>query len=139
MNTKRNNRGFTLIELLLVLAILGAIMAMVVPNLLSRQKYANIDTTKGSISGVEKAIEMYSIDHLGKYPTANEGLSVLMNSKDKRWRGPYLKSVPKDAWGNPLKYEFPGRKNSDGFDIFSAGPDGQHGTDDDIGNWDLDA
>ena len=141
MKHKRTSGGFTLIELLLVLAILGAIMAMVVPNLLDRQTYANVDTTRGSIAGAQKAIEMYSIDHLGQYPTSSEGFSVLMNapSQDNRWRGPYLESLPKDAWGNSLKYEFPGRKNSKKFDIVSAGPDGQHGTEDDIGNWEQDA
>lgn len=135
---KKNNDGFTLIELLLVLAILGVIMAMVVPNLLNRQNYANIDATRGSIAGVEKAIEMYSIDHMGTYPTSAQGFEVLVGSpsRDKRWRGPYLKKLPLDAWGNGLKYESPGRKNQDGFDIVSAGPDGRFGTGDDIGNWD---
>lgn len=136
----RKRSGFTLIELLLVLAILGAIMAMVVPDLLNRQTYANVDATRGSIAGAEKAVEMYSIDHLGKYPTSAEGFQVLVSrqSQDKRWRGPYLESKPKDAWGNPLTYVYPPRNNNGKFDIISAGPDGKHGTSDDIGNWETD-
>lgn len=137
----RTHSGFTLIELLLVLAILGAIMAMVVPDLLNRQTYANQDATRGSIAGAEKAVEMYSIDHLGTYPPSSDGFAILIQdqSQDKRWRGPYLATKPKDAWGNALKYEYPARKSSGKFDIISAGPDGQHGTDDDIGNWENDA
>jgi general secretion pathway protein G len=29
----------------------------------------------------------------------------------------------------------PGKHNPDTFDVWSVGPDGQDGTDDDIGNW----
>ncbi|MCC6508418.1 MAG: type II secretion system major pseudopilin GspG [Pirellulaceae bacterium] len=139
MNSKRSDRSaFTLMELLLVLAILGVIMAMVVPELLGRQKYANIDATQISVRGAEQALKMYAVDHLGSMPSTAEGFAVLVQSKgsqDKRWRGPYLERLPADAWGTELKYEFPGRHNSTGFDVTSAGPDKTFGTDDDIGNW----
>jgi general secretion pathway protein G len=29
----------------------------------------------------------------------------------------------------------PGKHNTDSFDVWSVGPDGQDGTEDDIGNW----
>ena len=130
--------AFTLIELLLVLAILGVIMSMVIPNLLGRQKYANIDATKGSIKGAEQALRMYALDHLGEFPTTSEGFSILVKSpgqNDSRWRGPYLNSIPTDAWGAPLTYQYPGRHNQEEFDISSRGPDKIAGTADDIGNW----
>lgn len=42
-----------------------------------------------------------------------------------------------DPWRTPLRYQFPGINNNveDGFDIWSAGPDGEFDTDDDINNW----
>jgi general secretion pathway protein G len=138
MKSKNDRSAFTLMELLLVLAILGVIMAMVVPELLGRQKYANIDATQISLRGAEQALKMYAVDHLGNMPSTAEGFSVLVQAKgnqDKRWRGPYLERMPADAWGTELKYEFPGRKNPTGFDISSAGPDKVFGTGDDIGNW----
>ncbi len=140
LERKKLRSAFTLMELLLVLAILGVIMAMVVPELLGRQKYANIDATRISVRGAEQALKMYAVDHLGDMPTTSEGLQILLqpkNPQDKRWRGPYLDRAPADAWGTELKYEFPGRKNKTGFDISSAGPDKVFGTDDDIGNWQL--
>lgn len=142
MSTQRRNKrtGFTLMELLLVLAILGVIMAMVVPELLGRQKYANIDATRISVRGAEQALKMYAVDHLGDMPATNDGFAVLLqpkNAQDKRWRGPYLDRAPTDAWGTQLKYEFPGRMNKSNFDVSSAGPDKVFGTDDDIGNWQL--
>lgn len=141
--TKRNQRlGFTLIEVLLVLAILGVIAAMVVPQLLGRQKKANIDATRLSITGLEQALELYAVDHSGEYPTTGEGLESLLTApnNDEKWHGPYLKeskAVPVDAWGRPIQYEYPGQHNPNGSkpDISSGGPDKAFGTADDIVNW----
>ena len=53
-----------------------------------------------------------------------------------KWEGPYLDSdLPLDPWDNPYQYVSPGIHNPDGFDIWSYGPDGINGTEDDIGNW----
>ena len=43
--------------------------------------------------------------------------------------------VPLDPWDNPYQYMSPGIHNPDGFDVWSFGPDGINGTQDDIGNW----
>ena len=78
--------------------------------------------------------------HGGSYPQGRKGLDLLIsppNAQDRRWKGPYLEREPLDAWGNPISYEFPGRKNQGGFDIVSSGPDQVTGTEDDIGNWDI--
>ena len=58
--------GFTLLEMLIVLAIILVIAAMVVPNLLGRQKKANIEATKASIAGLENALKMFSVDNQGE-------------------------------------------------------------------------
>ncbi len=52
---RKRRRGFTLLEVLLVLAILGVIAAMVVPQLLGSQKKAMIDATRSGIVGLEQA------------------------------------------------------------------------------------
>lgn len=133
----RNRSAFTLMEVLLVLAILLVIMGLVVPKLLGRQKTANEDATRISIEGLSQAIKLYSLDHDGNPPSTSDGLKVLMapGKKDSRWKGPYLEKPPQDAWGTPLQYRSPGSKNAQGYDIVSAGPDRNHGTADDIGNW----
>jgi general secretion pathway protein G len=131
-------RGFTLMEVLLVLGILGVIMAMVVPKVLGRQKYASIDATRISIGGLSQALKLYSLDHAGDFPSAADGLTVLIKKPtraDASWKGPYLEQEPKDAWGQSLVYTYPGKHNADSFDVSSAGPDHVHGTPDDIGNW----
>jgi general secretion pathway protein G len=115
-------------------------MAMVVPRVLGRQKHASIDATHVSIEGLTQALRLYSLDHRGRYPNSNESLTVLITnpgSRDTRWRGPYLDRMPQDAWGNDFLFVSPGMKNPETFDISSSGPDGIHGTADDINNWDL--
>ena len=39
----------------------------------------------------------------------------------------YLKDVPLDAWGHPLRLTCPGRRDKAGFDLSSDGPDGLPG------------
>ena len=138
-STSRSLRlGFTLMEVLLVLGILGVIMAMVVPKVLGRQKYASIDATRVSIGGLSQALKLYSLDHAGDFPSTTDGLAVLLKKPsrpDTAWKGPYLEQEPKDAWGQPLAYAFPGKHNVESFDVSSSGPDHVHGTPDDLGNW----
>jgi len=67
-----------------------------------------------------------------------EGLrALLFNPGVAGWNKPYLdnmREIKKDAWGHEYIYTVPGEHGWD-FDIISAGPDGQIGTDDDIVSW----
>lgn len=145
MKTRRTRQtakrsGFTLMEVLLVLAILGVIMAMVVPQLLGQQKRANMQAAQASIKGLEGALDFYAKDHEGLYPSTQEGVMVLIssNGNDPNWNGPYLRNtteMPLDPWKNPLQYANPGQNNQDKPDIWSWGPDKIDGTEDDISNW----
>lgn len=112
-------------------------MAMTVPNLMGRQEAANVDVTQGSIAGIEQALQIYQLDHQGKLPAGRDGLKVLIEpqTRDARWRGPYLDQVPVDAWGQEFVLMIPGKRNPQRYDIVSAGPDQIMGTDDDLGNW----
>ena len=133
--------GFTLLELLIVLGIILAIAAMVVPNLIGGQDEANIKTTKINIKGLENALKFYYTDHKSTYPETIDVLTVGEVTADGQTRQPYLEAYPMDAWGNRLLYERQNTKAPPGLDykpaIWSMGPDRKNddGAGDDINNW----
>ncbi len=133
---RRRRAGFTLVELLLVLVILAALAAVVVPKFANRGKQAKITAAVTQISNFETALDTFEVDN-GYYPTGANGLNdlVVQPSNAQEWHGPYVKEVPLDPWGNPYIYESPGKINSGSYDISSAGPDMQPGNEDDITNW----
>ena len=136
--TIRSQRsGFTLIELLLVLVILTTLAAIVTPQFAKRSGQAKVTGARTQIAELEVALDAFEID-VGRYPTNAEGLRALVEkpaSNADGWTQPYLKSVPQDPWGNDYLYRYPGQYNQDSYDLYSYGPDGKLGGDDDITNW----
>ena len=136
----RRRRGFTLIEVLMVLVILVIIMSLAVGSYSNARKTAQINAAKSQIGLFETPLETYHLD-LNAYPAANQGLEALRSppadlSDPGKWAGPYLnKDIPLDPWGHTYQYASPGKYNTDTYDVWSMGPDGIDGTDDDIGNW----
>jgi general secretion pathway protein G len=130
----------TLIEVLLVVTILLVIASAVVPRLVNRQEKANVDTTKISLKGLEQALKLYAIDHDGRYPSGGQGIDALIVCPDSKqadlWQGPYLEDLPRDAWRREFQYVYPASKSTKPFDLSSSGPDGVHGNEDDVANWD---
>lgn len=67
----------------------------------------------------------------GKYPATLQDLTL---PPSVAGAAPYLDKVPLDPWGQPYRFQAPGRHNSE-CDVWSLGPDKLDGTADDIGNW----
>lgn len=134
------NRGFSLIEIMVVVVILGILASIVVPKLMSRPDEARIVKAKQDVLALQNALELYKLDN-GFYPSTEQSLKALVekpsnNPQPTNWK-PYLKSLPKDPWGRPYVYLYPGAHGE--FDVYSLGADGQEGgtgIDADIGNWD---
>ncbi len=143
---KRARReGFTLMEVLLVLVILVVLMGFAVPSLLGSKKKADIDAAKTQIGLFRTALEKYALD-MNTFPSSEQGLDVLIvkpsdleDEEQANWAGPYItttsKEAPRDPWGHKYSYEFPSTHESEYPDIWSAGPDGKEGSEDDIVNW----
>lgn len=135
MNSRKRSGGFTLIEVMLVVLIIGILAAVVVPRLVHRADEAKISRAKADLRILSTQLDTYYMD-TGEYPTTEQGLAALLekpNPEPKNWKGPYLKgkSIGTDPWGNEYIYRYPGKTEGQ-YDLLSAGPDGQEGTEDDI-------
>lgn len=134
------NKSFTLIELMIVVIIIAALAAMVVPRLGSRSDQAKVAVAEADIgSNIGLALKLYKLDN-GRYPTTSQGLKGLLSKSTSspvpgNWNGPYLERDPLDPWKNTYQYKSPGSHNADSYDLYSVGTDGVEGTEDDVNNW----
>ena len=131
-----NQKGFTLIELMLVVIIIGALVAMVLPRLAGRSEQARVAAAKADInSNIATALKLYELD-TGSYPSGGDGLGALLNKPGTAgtWNGPYLEKKPLDPWGHDYQYKSPGTHRPNDYDLSSMGKDGQVSADD-IANW----
>ena len=148
---RRGQKGFTLIELLIVVAIIGIIAAILIPNLLDALQKAKQKRTMGDIRNIGTAwfswfqdqvgaaaagggaTSTYDFSTIGNTVSAADLIKTLFINKTMF----YIQKVPaKDGWGN--NYEFrgatdlaavqvmgirsPGRNNSFETSSYQMGP-----------------
>ncbi|MBU0468381.1 MAG: type II secretion system major pseudopilin GspG [Candidatus Omnitrophica bacterium] len=135
---RKQNKAFTLIEIMLVVIIIAALSAMVVPRLVGRSEQAKVSVAKSDInSQLATALKLYELDN-GTFPSAEQGLVALRKKPSttpeaRNWNGPYIEKDPIDPWGSPYVYVSPGKKRPD-YDLSSLGSD-KNNSGDDINNW----
>lgn len=127
-------KGFTLIELMIVIAIIGLLIAIVIPDLLKTREMSEIEASKASLRGVQSALELY-YTHYKYYPSDLKQLiteGYLSENSDKDpWGRDYLYQ-PKYADSTSGEAESGTGKTASNYLLGSAGPDGKKGTEDDI-------
>lgn len=129
--------AFTILELLLVLVILGLLAGVVAVKFAGQSESARIKTVETQLKNFRTALDMFD-STTRRYPTTSEGLQALIEkpADAKQWKKTLdIDALPLDPWDNPYQYRIPGQHRTDGYDLWSYGPDGKDGTEDDIGNW----
>lgn len=139
-----HRRGFTLLEILLVVGLLALLAAFAIPALTQSGETAKKRIAEAAIKSngtISQAIDLYKFE-CGKYPEELKYLFEKPSDEDaaKRWNGPYIKDLEglTDPWTHAFQYASPGTHNEKGYDLWSMGPDGIDGNDDDIRNWKTD-
>lgn len=135
----RRASGFTLIEIMIVVIILAVLAAIVVPKFMGAPERARVTRAKVDIRNIESALNLYKLDNY-TYPTTEQGLAALVHKPTTQPVPPnwhqYLDQVPKDPWGKPYKYLYPGT-HGEPFDVWTDGPPGAD-SNQVIGNWNID-
>ena len=128
--SQRRQHGYTLLELLVVLAILGLLVGLVAPQVITLLGSSKQKVTEQSIARLGAILDMYRLD-VGAFPTTEQGLGVLIAQPSgvPRWSGPYIKGdqAPLDPWGRPFQYRAPSQRPGVPYDLFSFGADGAPG------------
>jgi type II secretion system protein G len=103
-----NKKGFTLIELLIVVAIIGILAAIAIPNLLTAMTRARQRRTMADIRTIATGWESRNID-TSRYNAAAAGYQGIDQPVDigilQATLAPtYVKQIPQyDGWGNPFQ------------------------------------
>jgi general secretion pathway protein G len=132
---KQGDAGYTLTEMLVVIVIISLIAAVLTPSLLGQLSRAKAKTASLQLDSTATSLDLFKED-VGRYPTQEEGLSVLVTNQAQLegWLGPYLKSdkALKDPWGRKLVYKINADESVTILTLGSDGKEGGKGTAEDI-------
>lgn len=127
INVRKMNRAFSLVELMIVVAVLGILAAIVVPQFQSHSSQAREAVAKDSLRLLRGAIELYIARHKGVPPGYNndDPMTSPANSyflTQLIVDGRYLSKMPKNPFNNQQDIKMIGNGES-----FPPNPTGEFG------------
>lgn len=126
MKQKSSNAGFTLLEIMLVVMIIGLLLGTAIYKLKGNVEVSRGVAVQSSLQSIKTQLKLYESLN-GFPPTTEQGMRALVTQPESeprptRWNQ-LLDGVPKDPWGKEFIYISPGRRNPNGYDLYSSGPD----------------
>ncbi|MFU8893661.1 MAG: type II secretion system major pseudopilin GspG [Luteolibacter sp.] len=127
--------GFTLLEMVIVLGIIAMILGGAIFAMRGIGDAAKLKQVDADFKSLESALALYRMN-AGQFPSTQQGLKALVDrpsgSPEPRQWVQVMSNVPKDPWDAEYRYQYPGSRRANHFEIISNGPDGLPNTGDDI-------
>lgn len=128
-----SEKAYTLFEIMLVLGIIAVLVGSAIFLLVGNVDVAKEQRVDTDLQAIKTQLKVYEMMNYS-FPTTEQGLDALVKKPTtepmpRKWRK-LLEAIPLDPWGTPYHYENPGKKNSNGYDLYSFGPDRKQSDDD---------
>ena len=135
-----SGQGFATAGMVISVIVLGFCLETVITfgSFGSKEKVARLRAAEADVKNYATALDLFELDN-GFYPTTEQGLQALITQPSVapapiNWKGPYrqTQTLRPDPWGQPYVYKCPGTRNTNSFDLYSAGPNRIYGDNDDV-------
>ena len=112
VSDRKRRSGFTLIEIAIVLAILGILVAIIVPNLGRITGSSIVESANTEARSIKAAALSYYTDHDSQWPESSADLVDYYTGELKgtyTFEGGYITAADAGGWGGGIEWDYDGQ------------------------------